>query len=118
VWHYRRADPDLAELRVNELKETLIKLTENLNLGILEGNRVIEVKTAGINKGTAVLRWLQRYEWDFIMAVGDDVTDEDAFEVLGPDAYSIKVGLGVTKARFNIPDVEGVRRLLEDMAKL
>jgi len=118
VWHYRRADPDLAEIRVNELKETLIKLTENFNLGILEGNRVIEVKTAGINKGTAVLRWLQRSEWDFIMAVGDDVTDEDAFEVLGPEAYSIKVGLGVTKARFNIPDVEGVRRLLEEMTNL
>jgi trehalose 6-phosphate synthase/phosphatase len=117
VWHYRRADPDLAELRVNELKETLIKLTENLNLGILEGNRVIEVKTAGINKGTASLHWVQRSEWDFTMAVGDDVTDEDAFEVLGPHAYSIKVGVGVTKARFNIPDVESVRKLLVDMAE-
>ncbi len=116
VWHYRMADPDLAAVRVNEMREVLLNLTENLNLGIIEGNKVIEVKTAGINKGSAALHWLLKANWDFILAIGDDVTDEDAFDVLPPDAYSIKVGLGMTKARFNVLDVKIARTLLNDIA--
>ena len=115
VWHYRKSDPDLATSRVNELKETLIKLTENLNLGILEGKKVIEVIAAGINKGNAVMHWLVKEKWEFILAAGDDITDEDAFDVLPDDAYSIKVGLGVTKARFNVREVKDLRSLLHDM---
>lgn len=115
AWHYRKSDPDLATARVNELKETLIKLTENLNLGILEGKKVIEVKAAGINKGNAVMHWLAKENWDFILAAGDDITDEDAFDALPDDAYSIKVGPGVTKARFNVKEVKDVRKLLHDM---
>jgi len=34
--------------------------------------------------------------------VGDDKTDEDLFEVLPSTAYSIKVGVGPSKARFNL----------------
>jgi trehalose 6-phosphate synthase/phosphatase len=115
VWHYRMSDPDLATGRVNELKETLIKLTENLNLGIIEGKKVIEVKAAGINKGNAVMHWLAKENWDFILAAGDDTTDDDAFDVLPDDAYSIKVGLGVSKARFNVKGVNDIRSLLHEM---
>jgi trehalose 6-phosphate synthase/phosphatase len=115
AWHYRKSDPDLANARVNELKETLIKLSENLNLGILEGKKVIEVKAEGINKGNAVMHWLTKENWDFILAAGDDITDEDAFDALPDDAYSIKVGLGVTKARFNVKEVKDVRKLLHDL---
>jgi len=118
VWHYRMADPDLAEMRANELKETLINMTENLNIGILEGNKVIEIKTSGIHKGTAVLHWLGKKEWDFILAVGDDVTDEDVFDALPAHANSIKVGLGMTKARYNVLEVETVRELLGDFSRI
>lgn len=117
AWHYRMTDPDLAAVRVNELKETLLNLTENLNLGILEGNRVIEVRVAGINKGNAAMHWLTKKRWDFILAVGDDVTDEDTFEVLPPHAYSIKVGVGLTKARFNVLEVKDVQKLLQDLVE-
>lgn len=116
VWHYRMSDPDLASVRVNELKQTLLNLTENLNLSILEGNKVIEVKVSGINKGKAALHWLSKESWDFILSIGDDITDEDIFDVLPSHAYSIKVGLGMTKARFNVPEVRDVRSLLHDLA--
>jgi trehalose 6-phosphate synthase/phosphatase len=116
VWHYRTADPDLASVRVVELRETLLNLTENLNVGILEGSKVIEVKTAGINKGTAGLHWLSKAGWDFILAVGDDVTDENTFEVLPPEAYSVKVGLEMTKARYSVLDVQSVLTLLDELA--
>ena len=116
VWHYRLADPDLAVMRANELKETLLNLTENLNIGILEGNRVIEIKNSGINKGNAVLHWLTKIDWDFILAIGDDVTDEDIFDALPENAYSLKVGLGMTKARFNVLEVQAVRELLFELS--
>jgi len=118
VWHYRMSDPDLATTRVNELKETLINLTENLNLSILEGKKIIEVKAAGINKGKAVMHWIAKQNWDFILAAGDDLTDEEVFDVLPSDAYSIKVGLGVTKACFNVMEVKDVRKLLNDMLSM
>ncbi len=116
VWHYRKADPEFALLRVNELKEILIKLTENYNIGIIEGNKVLEIKNAGINKGRAALSWITRDRWDFILAIGDDVTDEDIFEELPGNAYSIKVGFGVSRAVYNIGEVGEVRLLLQELS--
>jgi trehalose 6-phosphate synthase/phosphatase len=117
VWHYRRANPELATVRVNELREALRDLTSNLNVGVLEGNKVLEVKNAGINKGTAALRWLGEHPWDFVLAVGDDWTDEDTFEILPETAYSVKVGLYPSRARFNVSSTSDVRRLLQMLTR-
>ncbi|MFW6137585.1 MAG: bifunctional alpha,alpha-trehalose-phosphate synthase (UDP-forming)/trehalose-phosphatase [Spirochaetota bacterium] len=115
AWHYRNADPDLASVRVSEMKDTLINLTTHLNLGVMEGNNVIEVKNTAINKGHSAINWLSRENWDFIMAVGDDWTDEDIFVVLPESSYSIKVGFGVSQAHYNIESVEYLRKLLYDL---
>ena len=115
VWHYRKADPEFAMMRVAELKELLLKLTESFDLGISEGNKVLEIKNAGITKGRAALNWISKQDWDFILAVGDDLTDEDIFEVLPDEAYSIIVGIGASKARYNVPSVANVRSLLQKM---
>ncbi len=115
VWHYRRASPELAAIRSRELKETLMDLTQNRDIGVLEGNKVIEVKKVGISKGKAALIWLERENWDFILAIGDDWTDEDLFEVLPESAYSIKVGFGMSKARFRIESPFRVRELLSKL---
>ncbi|RKZ26943.1 bifunctional alpha,alpha-trehalose-phosphate synthase (UDP-forming)/trehalose-phosphatase [bacterium] len=117
VWHYRNCDAELADVRVKELKDVLLNLTANLNIGIMEGNKVIEIKNTNINKGRAVLKWISKKEWDFILAIGDDMTDEDVFGVLPDTAYSIKVGLGLTRARFYIESVEKVRGLLKSMCQ-
>lgn len=114
-WHYRKADARLASVRAKELKEDLIKLTENLGIRVLEGSKVIELKDAGVNKGRAVARWLGQKDWDFVLAIGDDWTDEDMFDVLPDTAYSIKVGLNASKARFNIDSQEEVRVLLKEL---
>ena len=115
VWHYRKADPELGQIRARELIDDLVNLTANLNLQVLEGNKVVEVKNAGINKGRAALQWIAREDWDFIMAVGDDWTDEDIFEVLPETAYSIKVGLGPSKANFNLDSTVDVKLLLKEL---
>ncbi|NRB51404.1 MAG: bifunctional alpha,alpha-trehalose-phosphate synthase (UDP-forming)/trehalose-phosphatase [Saprospiraceae bacterium] len=115
AWHYRRIDRDLGEKRVREFRDVLLYLTANLDLQVLEGNKVVEIKNAGVNKGKASLNWLNEGPYDFILAIGDDHTDEDIFAVLPIDAFSIKVGLEQTKARFNLTSVEEVRGLLAEM---
>jgi trehalose 6-phosphate synthase/phosphatase len=116
VWHYRRADQEFAHMRVAELKELLMKLTESFDLGISEGKKALEIKNSGITKGRAALHWISKQEWDFMLAVGDDLTDEDVFEVLPENAYSIIIGVGISKARYNIPSVAKLRALLQKIA--
>ena len=117
VWHYRMVDPELASVRAWELKDSLMHFTANLNLEVLEGNKVIEIKNVGINKGRAVLRWISKEKWDFILALGDDWTDEDLFAVLPKSAYSIKVGLAPSQAKYNLDSVGEVRSLLKEMMR-
>jgi trehalose 6-phosphate synthase/phosphatase len=115
VWHYRRADPELASVRVAELKETLYFLTANLKVEVAEGNKIVEVKNAGINKGRAAMNWISRKQWDFILAVGDDLTDEDLFSKLPERSYSIKVGLAPSRAKFRFKSQREVRPLLKSL---
>ena len=119
VFHYRKTEPLLAQVRMRELKDALMDMTSNLNLSILEGNKVIEIKNSGVGKGRAALRWISQDEkkWDFILAAGDDWTDEDLFEVLPDPAYSIKIGLGHSHARFNLNSVQEMRLLLKELEK-
>ncbi len=113
VWHYRKADPDLGLLRAIELKEELIDLVSNLNLEILEGNKVIEIKSVGVNKGVAALRIISNRKFDFIFATGDDWTDEYMFELLPQKSHTIKVGIKNTQAKYNAESVTDVRNLLK-----
>ena len=87
-------------------------LTANFNLVVLEGSRVIEVKNASINKGRAALFWTSNKIYDFILAIGDDWTDEDLFEMLPASAFSIKVGIDVSNARYSVNNHWEVRELL------
>ncbi|MBW1715161.1 MAG: bifunctional alpha,alpha-trehalose-phosphate synthase (UDP-forming)/trehalose-phosphatase [Deltaproteobacteria bacterium] len=116
VWHYRKTDSELSTMRVTELTDELINLTANLNLQILEGSKVVEVKNSGISKGRAALRWIAKEQWNFFLAIGDDRTDEDMFEVLPENAYSLKVGLTSSLAKFNLKSQGDVLALLQKLA--
>jgi trehalose 6-phosphate synthase/phosphatase len=116
VWHYRRAEPDLAYIREQELRDTLLNLTENLDVGVFEGNKILEIKNVGINKGRAAEFWTVKKDWDFILAAGDDYTDEEMFRALPDGVYSIKVGISVSKAKFNVNTPKEIRMLLKELA--
>ncbi len=117
VWHYRRAHPRLGELRARELINNLSNTVASLNLQVLEGSKVVEVKNAGINKGRAALKWISRQEWDFILALGDDWTDEDTFKALPSTAWSIKVRFGASAARFSLSSPSEATSLLRKLAR-
>jgi trehalose 6-phosphate synthase/phosphatase len=116
-WHYRKSNARLGELRARELKSNLSNTIADLDLQLLEGNKVVEVKNTDINKGHAASRWISREQWDFILALGDDWTDEDTFKALPPTSWSIKVGFGASAARFRLSSPSKATSLLRKMAR-
>jgi trehalose 6-phosphate synthase/phosphatase len=115
VWHFRMADPEIASRKAKELVDVLVNFTANIDVQILPGNKIIEVRNAGINKGDASQHWLTKGRYDFIMAMGDDLTDEDLFKSMPESAYSLKVGSDKSLARFIIKDSNDALDLLEEM---
>ena len=115
AWHYRRADPEQASVRAKELLDDLADYTRNIDVQVLEGNKVIEVRNTGITKGTAAMEWLTGRPADFILATGDDWTDEDLFRALPAGAFSIRIGLAKTAARYHLGSYAAVRRLLREL---
>ena len=117
VWHYRSSDPEHASVRVKELTDDLIHFTANIDVQILQGSNVVEIRNAGVNKATAGMYFLSKDRFDFILAVGDDLTDEDLFKVLPQEAYSIKIGISPSYAKFNLRDHMEVRKLIEEIIR-
>jgi trehalose 6-phosphate synthase/phosphatase len=112
-WHYRNADEDLSALRVVELKSELERQILNMPLQIIDGHKVVEVKMAGYNKGTAARKLISSGMNDFILAIGDDKTDEELFEALPETAVTIRVGKGPTKASYNFTKQSSVISFIE-----
>lgn len=114
VWHYRRAEPDLGSLRSKELVDTLEGYVANTSLQVQQGNRVVEVKQSGVGKGRAAQRFLgHEPPYQFVLAIGDDVTDEEMFAALDESHWTIKVGShSQTHARYLLSGPDRVRELL------
>jgi trehalose 6-phosphate synthase/phosphatase len=118
VWHYRQVNGEMAETRVLELKAALASVVTDWGLAVMDGNKVLEIKAANVDKGRAAHRWMCREDLDFILAFGDDRTDEDVFEAAPEGAWTIKVGPGPTQARNSVRGVGDVRSLLTRLAGL
>lgn len=118
AWHYRRVETGLGELRSREIISHLRYLTEGQGLQVLDGNNVIEIKDAEVHKGLAAKKLLEDYEPDFILAIGDDQTDEDTFLTLPDTSYTFKVGAYQTAARYYLKDAEAARALLHDLMNI
>ncbi len=117
VWHYRKAQKGLGELRANELMNNLKYLASDKGLQLLSGDKVLEVKNIEINKGKAALTLIDNNNYDFIIAFGDDYTDEDLFKALPDNAISIKVGSNLSAAKFYLRNPVEVRKLLTGFTK-
>jgi len=119
VWHYRNADYDLISMRIKEMKGNLVDIISNLNLAMVEGNKILEIRRSDIDKGKIVHMLMEREKPDFIFAVGDDTTDEDMFKVLAGNemAETIKVGINDTYAKHYVTGWKDIRKLLAELAK-
>jgi trehalose 6-phosphate synthase/phosphatase len=117
VWHYRGAPTELAHARNASLMYELDQLVANTELSVHKGNKIIEIKPRTVTKGVVAEDLMAIHEADFVMAIGDDYTDEDMFQALPDDAHSVKVGLGDTAARYQVTSVEDVLKFLQSLAK-
>jgi len=113
VWHYRKVEEGLGELRANEIINHLRATVADKGLQMMPGNKVIEFKNIEVNKGKATLNWLYGNDPDFVIALGDDHTDEDIFKALPSSAYTIKVGSNISAARYYLRNFMEVRELLK-----
>ncbi len=115
VWHYRKTESGLGELRANEIINSLRVLAADKGLQIMPGNKVIEFRNMEVNKGKAAMNWMHETEYDFILAMGDDHTDEDIFKAMPNNGITIKVGSEVSEAKFYLNDHLEVRELLQSI---
>jgi len=119
VWHYRNAETEIAKVRVHELRDKLEEMIrQKTDFEILYGHKVLEVKCGRYDKGEAIKRFLQQTHYDFLLAAGDDRTDESMFRIILDKAYTIRIGASPSLAKFHINNVAGMIRLLRKMALL
>lgn len=116
VWHYRKAEHESAAIAARELLDTLSTFLANLHIQVLPGSMAVEIRAMGISKGLFFTNFLSTQDYPFILAMGDDWTDEDLFGALPPAAYSVKVAPRISKAKYNLKSVNDVRFLLEKLA--
>lgn len=103
VWHFRNVDDWLAVLREQQLINALIAPCNRHGLQMMRGNKILEIKYPLYSKGNEIKRLLNKNPYDFILTMGDDVTDEDMFMAIPQNGYSIKVGATSDNAKFCIP---------------
>jgi len=101
--HYR-GRPDL-EHDCLEAMETIARLDDRVHL--VRGKMVVEARPTGGNKGMAVADFMTEppFAGRQPLFAGDDVTDEDAFQVVNRQGgLTLKIGPGETSARYRIAD--------------
>lgn len=86
---------------------------------VMPGKSVVELSVSHADKGSALRALADVVGAAQTFYSGDDVTDEDAFEVLAPDGdVSVKVGSGPTAATHRVPDVTALVATLQRLLEL
>lgn len=116
AWHYRLASAEVGPRRARELEIHLRDTFAALPVQVLPGDKVVELRPKGIDKGAVVLPLLQAAgEGTAIVALGDDVTDEDLFGALPPQAVALHVGPKPSRAALRLEDVQEARSFLQKL---
>ena len=103
--------------------DSALALARNLaartGLAMQAGNLVVELKTPGTDKGTALQAFMEEapFAGSIPVMLGDDLTDEDGFRVAGQfGGFGVLVGPPrETAARYSLPDVDAVLAWLRDV---
>ncbi len=112
--HYRRVPGLEAQCRA-----AMDAALDGLDLELLDGKMVLEVRPHGMDKGRAIAEFVAEppFAGRLPVFIGDDRTDEDGFDrVNAHGGWSIKVGVGATRATRRIGDVAEVHEWLRALA--
>ncbi|XP_050050517.2 uncharacterized protein [Dermacentor andersoni] len=118
---YKKASPDtVLEVKSTALafhyhrvksfdpREMVERLRRHVGDAVIEGNMIIDVRT--VSKDMACLKV------NPAVCAGDDVTDEDMFQVC--NGLSIRVGKAPSKADYYVDSVADIHSLLEELIKI
>jgi trehalose 6-phosphate phosphatase len=123
--HYRNAPRD----RVGEVAAAVRSAGQRTALHVTTGREVIELRPAVDWDKGKTLRWVLDYIRDsegssslLPLYLGDDITDEDAFDAVADDGIAILVrhsddGDRATAARYALEDPDRVREFTERLAR-
>lgn len=115
AFHYRNVPEHLAATAVNEV---LQGPGDQPGVFVRQGKKVVELSVVETNKGHALAKIRHQVGATGVLFMGDDSTDEDAFETLaGPD-IGLKVGAGETRALFRVSDCAEVSQILAQIVEL
>lgn len=118
VWHYREAEADIGEFQSLALTTHLENTLAGAPVEILTGSKIVEIRQYGIDKGRAYSHVASTTgPYDFVLAIGDDRTDEDLFAAIGEDGYTVHVGPGGSIAASSLHSPGSVRRFLALLVK-
>lgn len=138
IWQFSDTDPEFGYLQSKEIEEHLNAVLAEYPVEVIRGGGVndgyIEVRPSGVSKGLflahvlASLRALENSssKVDFVLAIGDDASDEPMFEELNRinqeselqmKAFGITVGKKPTQAEAYLDDVPAVLELLKNLTK-
>jgi trehalose 6-phosphate synthase/phosphatase len=115
-WHYRKLEESEGIQRARTLVKKYLQQHSARSMRVFHNNRNVEFKFGSWSKGTACCDVLAGGEYRSIVAIGDDVTDEDMFSSLPSSAITIKVGKGESKARCRVENVSDVLKVLDFLA--
>ena len=108
--HTRLATPQAAQSAQKQAREQLSVLLPGLT--VREGKNVLEFAVRASTKGDALERLRRHTGADHVFYAGDDLTDEDAFAVLGEGDLGLKIGAGASLAGYRVHGPEEVPLVL------
>ncbi|TMW67724.1 hypothetical protein Poli38472_007396 [Pythium oligandrum] len=124
TWHFRDADPTFGLKQAKDLQLHFDQMLRDRPVSVVmcRIKKYVVIRPWRVNKARAVSRILEyesespHFTWldfDFILAVGDERTDEDMFNVVqGSNCYTCTVGMKVSRAQYYLEDPDEVVRVL------
>lgn len=113
TFHYRKCEEQAIVKLLDMLKADIEDFIVDKQLQVLKGSKVLDIREPAQHKGKAIQSLLLKENYDFILAVGDDTTDEDMFRTLPFSAYSVKIGQEPSYAKFYMKSQDNIHRLFE-----
>lgn len=123
-WSYYGCDPEWGEWLATYLVIELEAALQSFDIRLVKLKGVVEVVPRKLNKGRIVRRVLRDSGADFILCMGDDVSDEKMFTAVlsvlaGSDtelhpshAFTVTVGKKQSNASYYVENAEDVAELL------
>ena len=127
IFQFRDADPEFGYLQSKELEENLADVVMAFPIEIIRGGGIddgyIEVRPKGLSKGLFLKHAMsilasQGKSVDFVLGIGDDISDEPLFESIHHlknmkgKCFSVTVGKKVSAAKAYVDDTSAVQELL------